>query len=158
MDTPANQPVTPAPQPMPAASAPIAPPMQPNVSGKPSCGYTILIIILTVICTLIAEAVFVFAVATWAANRFMASVKEGVSFTTKPSSDGTHTGGSAGLNADQKALLNKLGIKPEDLPPDLDVQKIACIQNSLGNDRIDAIISGKSTPGFGDLFKAKSCF
>lgn len=155
-----NQPAVPAKtasQPMPQ-NALVPPTAQPNASDRPSCGYTILIVIVTVICTLIAEAVLVFAIATWAVNHFWSSVKSSTSFTTSNTAAGTKTTGSVTLNADQKALLTKLGIKPEDLPPDLDVQKIACVQNAIGNDRIEAIISGSATPGFGDLFKVKSCF
>lgn len=149
--------VQPTPQPMPQNA--IVPPMQPNVSGKPSCGYTILIVIFTVICTLIAEAILIFAVATWAFKHFGDAVTNNMGFTT---SDVTKTPsgatGAAALTADQKQLMTKLGIKLEDLPPDLDVQKIACVQTAIGNDRIQAIIDGKASPGFGDLFKAKSCF
>ncbi len=157
-----SQPVVPA-QPVPQNSTPIVPPMQPNVSGKPSCGYTLLIIILTVICTLIAEVVLIFALVSWGITHFWSSVKEGAGFTTSETTTvsnggGTKTTGAVVLTADQKKMLAEFGIKPEDIPADLDVQKITCIQNAVGADRIQAIIDGKDTPGIGDIFKARSCF
>jgi hypothetical protein len=157
-------------QPEPAPAVPVvatsvapvapAPAPAPNVSGKPSCGYTILIVIITVIMTLIAEAVVVFALVSYVANNVLKSVKKEMSGTTTSQTSASLQRDSSGkvvLTADQKKILTNFGIKEADIPADFPIEQVVCVQEAVGADRIQAIIDGKATPGLTDLFRARGC-
>ncbi len=137
-----------------------APAVAPNVSGKPSCGYTILIIIITVIMTLIAEAVIVFALVSYVANSVLKNVKKEMSGTTTSQTSASVKRDSSGkvvLTADQKKVLTNFGINEADIPADFPIEQVVCVQEAVGADRIQAIIDGKVTPGLVDLFRARGC-
>lgn len=136
-------------------------------AAKRSCLGTSLIVVVTVICTIIAEVAIGFALAGYFINSSWQNIRKEWSAPTE-STTGDSTSGSAAavggaqgttqLTADQKKMLQSFGIDPNDLPEDIPIQQITCVQNSVGADRINDIISGKETPGFKDLWKAKSCF
>ena len=60
------------------------------------------------------------------------------------------------LSPSQQALLQSVGINPEDIPPELTPAQETCIADALGAERASALISGAS-PEMNDVLKAKHC-
>jgi len=60
------------------------------------------------------------------------------------------------LNEEQEAILETLGVNPEDLPSEITPEMEECFTEKLGRTRTNEIIQG-SSPTTGDFFKARSC-
>lgn len=148
-------------EPTPGMSAPVPRAIIAPAPAKRSCAELAFVIIATVICTIIAEVILGFIVVGYVAKTVWQKVHDELSVTTTARvGDQPNTKKRAvdiPLTSDQKALLQGLGIKPEDLPAFLTPEKIVCFQAAVGSDRVKAIISGQATPGFADVYNAKSC-
>lgn len=147
-----EQPVKPAaPQSAPSPVQNVAQPVAAQPSGRPGCGYTLLIVFITVICTLIIEAILLFAAAMYVGN----TVKDTFSAWTNPATDSTESSGT--VTADQEEMLASIGLTIEDLPPEIPIESVTCAINALGESRVKEIVSGEVEPGVSDLFKLRSC-
>lgn len=162
-DQTTSAPVTPAPQPVSQTTTQFAVPA-PAPSGKPGCGYTILIVIVTIFLTIAAEIIGGFLVAGYFARTALKNIQKDLApFVSPQGSSGTSatsagaTGGKVTLTADQKKLIESFGVNPADIPADFPVEKVACVENAVGSDRIQQILKGTATPGIMDLFKARGC-
>lgn len=144
--------VAPVSTPAPAVAAVVQPPPAP--SGRPGCGYTLLIVVITIICTLIAEAFLVFGVLAYVGTKVSQSLKD---FSSSSASTKTADGKPKTLSPDQTTLIKSMGIDPKDLPPEIPPEKVACAIEAIGEDRLKAIIASKETPGLGDIFKLRAC-
>lgn len=145
----------PASQVQPVQIPPVSPPIQttPQASGRPGCGYTLLIVVITVICTLILQAILIAALVGYVGSKIAAGVKDFSSSTPTTNADGT----PKELTKDQKELLSSIGVDPKDLPPEIPVEKVSCAIEAIGEQRVKDIINNKVTPGFADIFKLRSC-
>lgn len=61
------------------------------------------------------------------------------------------------LSEDQENLLQNYGIDPRAVPTEITPEMESCARESLGDERVDALIQGAS-PSVTDLLKAQSCF
>lgn len=162
---PAAQSVVPQPVP-PGTTQFVAPPPSRTPSNKPGCGYTLLIVIVTVFLTITVEIVGGFFLVSYLAKTAWKSIQKDLSpfssllkgSSTSTAATGANTSGSmVKLTADQKKLIQSFGIDPATIPSEIPVQQITCVENAIGNDRIQQILKGQATPGITDLFKARGC-
>lgn len=140
-----------------------APKSGPAPSGKPGCGYTILIVIVTIIMTIVVEIIIGAVLIGFVTSALLKNVKKewAPSSTSQTTGGSNQTGATAGgkvtLTADQKKMIESFGVKAEDIPADFPIEKVICVQNAIGQDRTDQIMKGTVTPGIMDFFRARGC-
>lgn len=132
-------------------------------SGKAGCVYTLIVVVITVVSTLAVEVILGIFLAGYAARTVWKNIQNGLTPLSAPPGLGNtsvaqSSGGMLKLTPDQKKLIESFGIKPEDIPASVPIDKITCVQNALGNDRVQQIMKGQATPGITDLIRARSCF
>lgn len=141
---------------------PPAPPAAPAPQGGRTCLGTLAIVVVTVFCTLLVEAVIGFFLVGYIVKKVSSTIANNdlVKSFTSQTSGGVGSGsqsGTAATTKEQSDLLKSLGINPKDLPAEIPVEKVVCAEKVLGADRIKEIVSGKATPGLTDIFKLRSC-
>ena len=61
------------------------------------------------------------------------------------------------LDSQQEATLEKIGVDVEKLPTEITPEMEDCFRSKLGDERVNAIVSGEATAGALDFVRAGSC-
>ncbi len=142
----------------PAAS--FAPPQQGGTpSPRHSCFEIGLIILATVMATIIIEIILAFLAINYIVQHVWQNVQQDLAPITGLLSPTSSIGGLVqslgGVTAGQSGSSSTASL--QSLSSQLTPAKMKCLENALGTSRIQAIISGQSSPSLNDLFNARNC-